>query len=143
MKKTKFFHDQQRDWVVIDAKDKVLGRLATQVAKILQGKNKATYTPNAVVGDKVIIVNAKHIRLTGNKLQGKVYDKYTGYPSGRKEMPFNILAQKNPNRVVRMAIKGMLPRNSLARTMLKSLRIYPERQHDQVSQKPKSIDIGS
>ena len=141
MKKTKFFNKEDRDWVVVDAKDKILGRLASRIAKILQGKNKATYTPNLLVGDRVIVVNAKHIRVTGNKYENKIYDKYSGYPSGRKEITLKVLMDKNPTKALYTAVKGMLPKTTLGHKMLKSLKVYPDQEHDQEAQKPKSISI--
>ncbi len=141
MKTTKFFHDLDRKWVLIDAKDKILGRLSTRIARILMGKTKATYTPNALCGDNVVVINAKYIRVTGNKEEGKIYDKYTGYPSGRKEMPLKILREKNPSKVIFYAVKGMLPKNNLGARMLKTLKIYPESTHDQVAQKPEVITV--
>jgi len=141
MRNTKFFNKEKRDWLLIDAKDKVLGRLSVQIAKILQGKNKATYTPNFLCGDKVVVINAKYVKFTANKLDTKVYDKYTGYPAGRKEAPLKILMSKNPTKVLQMSVKGMLPKNNLGRMMLKSLKIYPEGIHEQAAQKPRSVNV--
>ncbi len=141
MKKTRFFNAEERKWVMIDAKDHVLGRLSTRIAKILQGKNKATYSPNFLCGDRVVVVNAKYIRVTGKKLDDKMYDKYTGYPSGRKEMTLKCLIEKNPSKVLRLAVKGMLPKNKLAAQMLKSLKVYPESEHEQSAQKPQKIEV--
>jgi len=141
MKKTRFFNNQEQKWVLIDAKNKVLGRLASRIAKILQGKNKPTYSPNFICGDKVIVINAKYLRVTGNKYQTKTYDKYTGYPSGRKEMKLKVLAQKNPATVLREAVRGMLPKNNIGIKALKSLKIYPEAEHNQQAQKPQTINV--
>ena len=141
MKKTRFFNAEERKWVMIDAKDHVLGRLSTRIAKILQGKNKATYSPNFLCGDRVVVVNAKYIRVTGKKLDDKMYDKYTGYPSGRKEMTLKCLIEKNPSKVLRLAVKGMLPKNKLAAQMIRSLKIYPESEHAQSAQKPQKIEV--
>jgi len=140
MKKTKFFNDIERKWVLVDAKDKVLGRLSTQIAKILQGKNKPTYTPNFLTGDRVIVINAKHIRVTANKSEQKIYDKYTGYPSGRKEMSFKVLMDKRPEKALAMAVKGMLPKSNLGIQMFKSLKIYPEDQHVHQAQTPEKVN---
>jgi len=140
MKKTKFFNKEERKWLEIDAKDKILGRLASRIAKILQGKNKATYTPNFMCGDRVVVINAKYIKFTGNKLKGKVYDKYTGYPSGRKEMKLDVLLEKNSIKVLQSAVKGMLPKSNLGNQMLKSLYIYPE-QHKQQAQQPIKVEV--
>jgi large subunit ribosomal protein L13 len=141
MKTTKFFNAEDRKWVVVDAKNQILGRLATQIAKVLQGKTKPTYSPNSLCGDKVIVVNAKDIQVTGNKHKGKIYDKYTGYPSGRKEMNLQTLAAKNPTRLLYSAVKGMLPKNNMGRQMLKSFKIYAEAEHKQHPQKPETITV--
>lgn len=141
MKTTKFFNQVERKWVLIDAKDKVLGRLATRIARILQGKNKATYTPNFLCGDRVIVTNAKYVKLTANKYDSKIYDKYTGYPSGRKEISLRLLMGKNPISVLAAAVKGMLPKSNLGNAMFKSLKIYPEGGHKQQAQKPEAISI--
>ena len=140
MRKTKYIK-QQGKWVLIDAKDKVLGRLATRIAKILQGKHKATYTPNFISGDNVVVINAKHIRVTGKKMDDKVYDKYTGYPSGRKEMTLKELQERNPCRIVELAVKGMLPKSILGRQMLKNLKVYAESDHKHQAQKPQTIEV--
>ncbi|MBD3245445.1 MAG: 50S ribosomal protein L13 [Candidatus Omnitrophica bacterium] len=141
MKKTRFFNSEERKWVVIDARDKVLGRLSCQIARILQGKNKPTYTPNFLCGDKVIVINADHIRVTGNKAQQKVYDKYSGYPSGRKEITYQRLAEKNPTKVLYLAVKRMLPKNWLGKRMARSLKIYPGQTHLHEAQKPENIEV--
>ncbi len=127
--------------MVIDAKDKILGRLSIRVAKILQGKNKAVYSPNFLCGDRVIVVNAKYVKFSANKRESKIYDKYTGYHNGRKEMRLKILMEKNPTRVLYLAVKGMLPRNNLGARMLKSLKIYPEAEHKQEAQKAQLITV--
>ena len=136
MKKTKFFNKAERNWVIVDAKDKVLGRLAVAVAKLLMGKTKAVFTPNMLTGDKVIVINANHIKVTGRKTDDKVYDKYTGFQSGRKEMIYKKMKKVNPCEIFRMAVKGMLPKSHLGREMLRSLRVYPEAQHEQIAQVP-------
>ena len=141
MKTTKFFNNEERKWVVIDAKDKILGRLSTRIARILQGKTKATYSPNFLCGDRVIIINAKYIKVTANKLEDKVYDKYTGYPSVRKEMTLKVLMAKNPTKAIFFAVKGMLPKNNLGAQMLKGLKIYAESTHNQAAQQPKAITV--
>ena len=140
MRKTKYIK-QEGKWVLIDAKDKVLGRLATRIAKVLQGKHKATYTPNFISGDNVVVINAKYIKVTGKKVDDKVYDKYTGYPSGRKEMPLKRLQEKNPSRVGTLAVKGMLTKMILGRQMLKKLKVYDEGSHKHQAQKPQSIEV--
>ena len=138
-KTTKFFQSKEQEWVIFDAKDRILGRLATRIAKVLIGKNKATYTPNAVSGDRVIVINARHVKLSADKYNKKTYDKYTGYTNGRKEISLPQLMQKNPTKVLQSAVKGMLPKNSLGKEMLKGLKIYPDQEHNQQAQKPKMI----
>ncbi|MCK4916808.1 MAG: 50S ribosomal protein L13 [Candidatus Omnitrophica bacterium] len=140
-KTTKFFNNEERNWVLIDAKDRILGRLATRIAIILQGKNKATYTPNFLCGDRVIVINAKHIKVTGTKNETKIYDKYTGYNSGRKEMVYKVMKEKNPELILKMAVKGMLPRNNLGRQMIRALKINAEAEHGQEAQMPKIITV--
>jgi len=141
MRKTKFFNKEERKWMLIDAKDKVLGRLSTRIARILQGKTKPTYSPNFLCGDRVIVINTKLIKFSGNKLENKIYDKFTGFPSGRKEMNLGVLIEKNPSRALYLAVKGMLPKNNLGAKMLKSLKIYPEGEHKQQAQKPQTIGV--
>ena len=141
MKKTQFFNKVERKWVLVDAKDKVLGRLSTRIAKILQGKTKATYSPNFLCGDKVIVINAKHIKITGNKLENKNYDRYSGYPGGIKEISLKRLQEKNPSRVLYCAIRGMLPKTLLAKRMIRGLKIYPEDKHGQEAQQPTKIEV--
>ena len=141
MKKTKFFNKEERNWVIVDAKDKVLGRISSRIARVLQGKTKPTYTPNFLCGDRVIVINASHIRLTANKSATKIYDKYTGYPGGRKEMSLKVMTEKNPTKALFMSVKGMLPKNNLGTKMIKSLKIYPEDKHTHQAQNPKKVDI--
>ena len=141
MKKTKFFNKVERKWVIVDAKDKILGRLSTRIARILQGKTKPTYSPNFLCGDRVIVTNVKFIKFSANKRETKVYDKFTGFPSGRKEMKLKVLMEKNPSRVLYLAVKGMLPKSNLGAQMLKSLKIYPESTHKQEAQKPQAAGI--
>ncbi|MCD6228730.1 MAG: 50S ribosomal protein L13 [Candidatus Omnitrophica bacterium] len=141
MKKTKFYNKSARKWVLIDAKNKVLGRLATRVAKILQGKNKSIYSPNFLCGDYVVVINAKYIRVTGEKLKEKIYDKYSGYPGGRKEITLERLMQKNPVKALYLAVKGMLPKTTLGKRMLRCLKIYPEDKHPHCAQSPVKIEV--
>ncbi len=141
MKKTKFYNKVERKWVLVDARNKVLGRFASRIARILQGKHKPTYSPNFLCGDIVVVVNAKYIKVTGTKLKTKIYDKYSGYPSGRKEITLEQLLQKNPTKVLRMAVKGMLPKNQLAKIMLRSLKIYLEDECPHAGQKPQKIEV--
>jgi len=141
MKRTKFYSDATRNWVIVDAKDKILGRFASRIATILQGKNKAIYSPNSLCGDNVVIINAGQVKVTGKKVKDKIYDKYTGYQSGRKEMNYETLMEKNPTRAVYYAVKGMLPRNSLGKLMLRSLKIYANEVHPHQAQNPKKIEV--
>jgi large subunit ribosomal protein L13 len=141
VKKTKFFNDLERKWLLVDAKDQVLGRLAARVARILQGKTKAAYSPNFLCGDKVIVVNAKYLKITGNKIANKSFDRYTGYPGGLKEIKLKDLLAKNPIKAFHMAVEGMLPKTWLGKRMLRGLKIYPEASHDQEAQKPVEVKI--
>ena len=123
-----------RKWYVVDAEGKVLGRLATRVATILKGKHKPQYTPFLDTGDHVIVVNAAKVVLTGNKLENKVYYRHSGYPGGLKEMTCKKLLETHPERVITMAVKGMLPHNTLGRAMLKKLRVYAGEAHPHLAQ---------
>ncbi|MBQ0021357.1 MAG: 50S ribosomal protein L13 [Bacteroidales bacterium] len=133
----------QKEWVVVDATDQVLGRLASKVAKLLRGKYKPTFTPNADTGDNVIIINADKIQITGKKLTDKVYITFSGYPGGqKKQTAAEILARPNgAEKLVRKAVKGMLPKNKLADRLLANLFIYAGAEHKQEAQSPKTIDI--
>jgi large subunit ribosomal protein L13 len=130
-----------REWVLIDAKDKILGRLATRIARILQGKHKPTYTPFLLTGDYVVVVNARHLRLSSNKASKKSYDRYTGFPSGRKEMSFAELFKRDPAKVLEVAVKGMLPKTRLAKDMYRSLKVYADAEHRHASQNLKKIEV--
>ncbi len=133
--------DIQRKWYVVDATDVVLGRLSTEVASILRGKNKPMFTPNADVGDYVIVINAEKVKLTGKKLQQKELRHYTGYAGGLKSITYKDLMQKDPERAVTHAIVGMLPHNSLGRQMAKKLRVYRGADHDHIAQNPEVLEI--
>jgi len=130
-----------RTWYLIDAKDKTLGRLASQVAAILKGKHKPTYTPHVDAGDHVIIINADKIRLTGKKLQDKKYYRHSGYPGGIKEITAGDLLQRHPERVIKTAVWGMLPHNRLGRKMIKKLKIYAGDQHPHEAQQPVTYEL--
>ena len=133
----------QKEWFVVDATDEVLGRLAAKVAKILRGKNKPSFTPHVDCGDNVIIINAEKVRLTGNKLNDKVYLRYSGYPGGqRSQTPAEILA-KYPERLVEKAVRGMLPKNRLGRKIFTNLKVYVGPEHNQEAQQPKVIDLNT
>ena len=126
--------DVERKWYVVDATDLVLGRLASQVAAVLRGKNKPTFTPNVDTGDHVIIVNCAKVRLTGKKLEQKMYRYHTGYIGGLKETQYKKLMAEKPEFAVYNAVKGMLPKNSLGRKMIKKLRVYAGPEHNQQAQ---------
>ena len=128
----------ERKWLVIDADGKTLGRLATEVAKLLRGKHKPTYTPFLDTGDYVIVINASKIVLTGNKLDQKKYRHHTGYPGGLKEVDYRTLMAKNPEKAVELAVKGMLPKNSLGRQMFRKLHVYAGADYEQTAQKPEA-----
>jgi large subunit ribosomal protein L13 len=130
-----------RSWYLVDASDKVLGRVATQIASILRGKHKACFTPSVDTGDFVIVVNAEKIALTGKKLSDKVYYSHSGYPGGIKSITAGNLLDKDAANVLRKAVKGMLPKNKLASQMLKKLKIYVGPEHPHKAQQPKAMDI--
>ena len=131
----------ERKWYIIDAANKPLGRVATEAAKLLKGKHKPTYTPNIDTGDHVIILNAKDVILTGNKLDNKIYRHHSGYIGGMKETPARVMLEKNPEKAMTLAIKGMLPHNSLGRAQLKKLRVYAVREHENQAQKPEVWEV--
>ena len=126
----------QRKWYIIDAANKPLGRVATEAAKLLRGKHKPTFTPNVDMGDHVIILNCKDVILTGNKLNQKIYRHHSGYIGGMKEVPAKVMLEKNPEKAMMLAVKGMLPHNSLGRQSLKKLRVYAGSEHENQAQKP-------
>ena len=129
-----------RKWYLVNAEGKVLGRLSTELAKILKGKNKPTYTPHLDTGDFVIVVNAGKVTLTGKKLKDKIYYHHTGYPGGIKQINAEKLLAKKPTEMIRIAVKGMLPKNSLGRQMLRKLKIYAGANHPHEAQKPISLE---
>jgi len=131
----------QRDWYVIDATDKVLGRMASRIAMILQGKTKPIYTPHVDTGDFVIVTNAEKIKLTGNKINEKVYYTHSGYPGGFKEHPIKKWMEKHPDRIVNLAVKRMLPKTKLGSAMLKKLKVYAGSDHSHEAQQPKTLEI--
>jgi large subunit ribosomal protein L13 len=131
----------KRKWYVIDADGKPLGRLASEVASILRGKNKPTYTPHVDTGDHVIVINAEKIVLTGNKLNNKIYRHHSGWPGGLKEMKYSQLMAKSPEKVIELAVKGMLPHNSLGRSMFTKLKVYKGPEHEHQAQKPEVLEI--
>jgi large subunit ribosomal protein L13 len=130
-----------REWFVVDAKDQILGRLATRVAMVLMGKHKPTYTPFLDTGDFVVVVNADKIRLTGKKPLQKVYKRFSGYPGGQKEVPFAVEFAKHPEEVVRHAVLDMLPRGTLGRQQIRKLKVYRGADHPHKAQQPKPLEI--
>jgi len=130
-----------RDWVLIDATDQVLGRVASEAAQILKGKRKPQYTPHVDTGDFVVIVNAEKIKVTGAKATDKVYFRHSGYPSGLKEETFEVALKKHPERIIEHAVKGMLPKNTLGRAMGKKLKVYAGPDHPHEAQKPRRITL--
>lgn len=130
-----------RKWFVVDAEDKVLGRFASAVAHILKGKHKPIYTPHVDTGDHIVIINADKIRVTGNKLQDKIYTRYSGYPGGLKKRSLEKVLETRPTYALEHAIRGMLPKNKLGRKMMKKVRIYAGGEHKQASQKPEPIEL--
>ncbi|MEC7833205.1 MAG: 50S ribosomal protein L13 [Pseudomonadota bacterium] len=130
-----------KDWYIVDAKKAVLGRLASKVASVLSGKHKPSYLPYVDNGDYIIVVNAESIRVTGNKLEGKKYHKHTGYIGNLKTTNLGDMLKKDPSFVIKNAVKGMLPKNSLGRNMIKKLKIYNKEDHSHHAQKPKILEI--
>ena len=131
----------ERGWYLVDARDRVLGRLATEVAQVLRGKHKPIYSTHLDVGDYVIVINAKNVRLTGKKADQKTYFRHTGYMGGAKHIPFRRMLSTHPERIVRLAVKGMLPKNTLGRQMLGKLRVYAGEEHPHASQSPRPLEI--
>ena len=135
--------DVQRDWLVIDAENQTLGRLATEVASRLRGKHKAEFTPHADTGDYIIVVNANKVRVTGNKEVGKKYYSHTGFPGGIKEITLGKLRESHPERIIEKAVKGMLPKNPLGRAMYRKLKVYPGAEHPHAAQQPKVLELNN
>ena len=134
-------NDVTRDWFVVDAADKTLGRLASEIAHRLRGKHKPEYTPHVDTGDYIVVVNAEKIRVTGKKTTDKMYHHHTGYPGGLKSMSFEKLIDKAPERVIQSAVKGMLPKNPLGRAMFKKLKVYAGAEHPHTAQQPQELKI--
>ena len=134
-------NEVDRKWYVIDAEGKVLGRLATEVANILRGKNKPIYTPHVDTGDFVIVINAEKVKLTGSKWDDKIHAYHTGYPGGRREVAYNEIREKHPERVIEYAVKGMLPKNRLGRSMFTKLKVYAGSEHPHAAQKPENYEV--
>ena len=133
--------DIKREWYVVDAQGKTLGRLASEIAKILRGKHKPIYVPHLDCGDYVIVVNAEKVRVTGKKLDQKFYYRHSGYPGGLKSINLRDQLQKHPTRVMEAAVRGMLPKNRLGRAMIKKLKVYAGDLHPHQAQQPKALEL--
>ena len=133
--------DIQRAWWVVDAAGKPLGRLATEVARILRGKHKPIYTPHLDTGDHVIVINSSRVRLTGRKAEQKTYFRHSGYMGGDRHIPFATMLERFPERVIELAVRGMLPKNRLGRRMRRKLRVYPDAVHPHQGQRPRRLEI--
>ena len=133
--------DIQRKWYVFDATDKVLGRLASEIAAVLRGKNKPIFTPNIDTGDYVIVINADKVRVTGNKTEQKLYRHHTGFSGGLKSISYKELMDKKPEKAIEMAVKGMLPHNKLGRQMYKKLKVYAGPNHNHEAQQPEFLEV--
>ncbi len=131
----------QRDWYVVDAAGQTLGRLATEIASRLRGKHKPEYTPHVDAGDYIVVINAEQVRVTGKKTSDKIYYSHTGFPGGIKEISFEKLIAKAPERVIEAAVKGMLPRNPLGRDMYRKLKVYAGTNHPHAAQQPQELKI--
>jgi large subunit ribosomal protein L13 len=134
-------HEVKRDWLLVDANEKVLGRLASQIALRLRGKHKPEYTPHVDTGDFIVVVNASKLRVTGSKDENKIYYRHSGYPGGVYETSFSKMQDRFPGRALQIAVKGMLPKGPLGYAMIKKLKIYAEGQHPHTAQQPKSLEI--
>ena len=130
----------ERDWYVVDAADQVLGRLATRIATVLRGKHKPIYSTHLDTGDYVVVVNAERVRLTGNKADQKEYFRHSGYMGGERFIPFRRMLNRHPDRVIKLAVKGMLPKNTLGRQMLGKLKVYAGPEHPHAPQRPRPCD---
>ncbi|MCX6108411.1 MAG: 50S ribosomal protein L13 [Proteobacteria bacterium] len=133
--------DFTKKWVIVDAKDQTLGRLASQIAHVLRGKNKPTFVPHLDTGDNVIVINCAKVKLTGNKWADKFYHHHTGFMGGIKQTSAQDLLAKHPDRLLSIAVKGMLPKTKLGRQLLTNLRVYPDDQHGQEGQKPVAVGL--
>jgi large subunit ribosomal protein L13 len=133
--------DVKRDWFLVDADGKTLGRLATEIARRLRGKHKAIYTPHVDTGDYIVVINAEKVRVSGNKAKDKMYYRHSGYMGGLKETNFNDMIERSPERVIEIAVKGMLPRNPLGREMYRKLKVYAGPQHQHAAQQPQPLEL--
>ena len=132
-----------RDWYLVDANNKTLGRLSTEIASRLRGKHKPIFTPHVDTGDYIVVINASKIRVTGNKMKDKMYYKHTGYIGNLKSMNLSTMLEKNPERVLMKSVRGMLPKNKLGRSMLSKLKVYAGPDHPHVAQQPESKELGT
>lgn len=130
-----------RNWLLVDAEGQTLGHMATAIATRLRGKHKAEYTPHVDTGDFVVVINADKVRVTGKKATGKIYHSHSGYPGGLKSLSFEQMLAKSPERVVRLAVRGMMPRNRLGRAMLKKLKVYAGGEHPHSAQQPQTLEL--
>lgn len=131
----------KRDWYVVDAAGKTLGRLASEIARRLRGKHKPEFTPHVDTGDYIVVINAKDVRVSGNKTTDKMYYRHSGYPGGIKSVSFEKLIQTKPERIIEKAVKGMLPKGPLGREMFRKLRVYRDTEHKHTAQQPKALEI--
>ena len=134
---------QQRRWFIVDAADQPLGRIATRIASILRGKHKPTYTPHLDMGDHVLVINASQVKLTGRKADQKEYFRHSGYMGGERFIPFKRMLATHPERVIEMAVKGMMPKNALGKNMVKKLKVYAGAEHPHAAQKPQPMEVES
>jgi large subunit ribosomal protein L13 len=133
--------DVDHAWYVVDAENKTLGRLATEIASRLRGKHKPEYTPHVDTGDFIVVVNADKVRVTGNKFSDKTYYRHSGYPGGIKSMSFKDMQDRHPERIIEIAVKGMLPKNPLGRAMFKKLKVYAGAEHPHTAQQPQPLEL--
>lgn len=134
-------HEVDQKWLLVDAEGQTLGRMATEIATRLRGKHKPEYTAHVDTGDFVVVINADKVRVTGNKAKGKIYHAHSGFPGGLKSMPFEKLLDKAPERVIQLAVKGMLPRSPLGRAMFKKLKVYAGTEHPHGAQQPQTLQL--
>jgi len=140
--KTYFAKDPSNDWVIVDAEGQTVGRLATQIAHVLRGKHKPTFSPHQAGGDFVIVINAGKVSFSGSKLDQKVYTRYSGYQGGLKEIPARAMLEKHPERVIERAVWGMLPKNRLGRKLIRRLKVYAGEAHPHEAQQPRVLEVG-
>ena len=133
--------DVQRNWYIIDAEGEIVGRLCTKIAHVLRGKHKPEYTPHVDTGDYIVVLNAKEVHVTGKKRSKKIYHRHTGYPGGLKSISFEKMQELAPEKIIQLAVKGMLPRNPLGRSMFRKLKVYPGADHPHAAQKPVELTL--